>query len=355
MPRPRRITARDAQALLTALAALYSDVDRQTLAGRTLKVVGGLISAEVIYFEFWKSQIHSPDGWGTPQMEFTADQREALNAFIHENPVFLEVVAKRRTDAVMLSDFVSVRQFSNTNIYNEFYRQLNDAKTQLAISLPVSRDSDITCQLNRVGRDFSERDRSILNLIAPHLINAIRNAFAFERLNAALEKKESGVISIDGNGRMQFVSAFARRLLDRYFAEEKRADNSLPQSLWEWLKSAGADDDFDAPRTPLRVSRADAQLSVRAVYNSTTLERTLLLEERRALTPEILEASLPVTRRESQVLFWMAQGKSDGEIAIICGISRHTAQKHAQNIYIKLGVESRAAAMMRALQAVDGL
>jgi DNA-binding CsgD family transcriptional regulator len=288
-------------------------------------------------------------------MKVTADQMEALNAFIHENPVFVEVVVKRRADAVILSDFVSARQFSNTHIYNEFYRQLSDANTQLAISLPVSSDFDITCQLNRVGRDFSERDRSILNLIAPHLVNAIRNAFAFERLNAALEKKESGVISIDGNGRMQFVSAFARRLLDRYFAEEKRADNSLPRRLWEWLKSAEADDDFDAPRPPLRISRADAHLTVRAVYNSTTLERTLLLEERRALTPQILEASLPVTRRESQVLFWMAQGKTDGEIAVICGISQHTAQKHAQNIYIKLGVETRTAAMMRALQAADGL
>lgn len=34
---------------------------------------------------------------------------------------------------------------------------------------------------------------------------------------------------------------------------------------------------------------------------------------------------------------WMGKGKTDGEIAHICSVSLRTAQKHAENIYTKLG------------------
>ena len=61
-------------------------------------------------------------------------------------------------------------------------------------------------------------------------------------------------------------------------------------------------------------------------------------------------AALPVTAREREVLTWLAAGKTDREIGDILGMSPRTVQKHLQHIYEKLGVETRTAAVMRALQ-----
>jgi DNA-binding CsgD family transcriptional regulator len=59
---------------------------------------------------------------------------------------------------------------------------------------------------------------------------------------------------------------------------------------------------------------------------------------------------LGLTARESEVLTWVAQGKGNGDIALILGISPRTIEKHLQRIYEKLGVETRTAAALWALQ-----
>ncbi len=67
-----------------------------------------------------------------------------------------------------------------------------------------------------------------------------------------------------------------------------------------------------------------------------------------------LEAALGLTPREAEVLLWVAQGKGNAEISIILGATEHTVKKHLQNIFEKLGIESRNAATVRALEALSG-
>lgn len=62
-------------------------------------------------------------------------------------------------------------------------------------------------------------------------------------------------------------------------------------------------------------------------------------------------ARLALTARECEVLRWLAAGKTDRDIGQILAISVRTVHKHTQRIYAKLGVETRTAAVMRALQA----
>jgi DNA-binding CsgD family transcriptional regulator len=62
-----------------------------------------------------------------------------------------------------------------------------------------------------------------------------------------------------------------------------------------------------------------------------------------------LSATAPLTPREREVLEWVAAGKTDRDIAAIVGISPRTVHKHLQHAYAKLGVETRTAAVMRAL------
>src|SRR5262245_61546935 len=62
---------------------------------------------------------------------------------------------------------------------------------------------------------------------------------------------------------------------------------------------------------------------------------------------EWLHARTPweLTRRESQVLFWLYQGKTNAEIGSILGIAERTAETHALRLYPKMGVENRYTAI----------
>ena len=57
----------------------------------------------------------------------------------------------------------------------------------------------------------------------------------------------------------------------------------------------------------------------------------------------------PLTAREAEVLRWLSTGKTDRDIGDILAISRRTVHKHLQRIYEKLGVETRTAAVVRAM------
>ena len=54
-----------------------------------------------------------------------------------------------------------------------------------------------------------------------------------------------------------------------------------------------------------------------------------------------------LTPRESDVMRWLAAGKTNRDIGAILGISARTVQKHLEHAYVKLGVESRTAALSR--------
>jgi DNA-binding CsgD family transcriptional regulator len=60
-----------------------------------------------------------------------------------------------------------------------------------------------------------------------------------------------------------------------------------------------------------------------------------------------------LTRREVEVLEWVARGKTNNEIGLILSISPRTASKHLEHIYTKLGVESRTAAVVQFLEMIQ--
>ncbi len=55
-----------------------------------------------------------------------------------------------------------------------------------------------------------------------------------------------------------------------------------------------------------------------------------------------------LTPREAEVLHWVAQGKSNNDIATIVEASPRTVAKHVEHIFSKLNVESRTAAVAEA-------
>jgi DNA-binding NarL/FixJ family response regulator len=66
-----------------------------------------------------------------------------------------------------------------------------------------------------------------------------------------------------------------------------------------------------------------------------------------------LEIVLGLTPRVAETLLWLAQGKTNPEIATILGNTESTVKKHVLEIFEKLGVETRTAASLRALEVLS--
>ncbi|MCI0537679.1 MAG: response regulator transcription factor [Verrucomicrobiales bacterium] len=63
--------------------------------------------------------------------------------------------------------------------------------------------------------------------------------------------------------------------------------------------------------------------------------------------------TIGLTPREAEVLLWIAQGKSNGDIGALLGMVEVTVKKHVTRIFEKLGVETRNAATLRALEVLS--
>ena len=61
-----------------------------------------------------------------------------------------------------------------------------------------------------------------------------------------------------------------------------------------------------------------------------------------------------LTPREREILTWVARGKTNREIAAALYLAPGTVRKHLDNVYAKLGVGNRAAAVARTFLGFAG-
>jgi len=109
----------------------------------------------------------------------------------------------------------------------------------------------------------------------------------------------------------------------------------------------GADDYLTKP-----VAKADLLQAIRArLKRRAEQAKPVFAPDFRSATP--LEQQLSLTPRVAETLLWMAQGKTNAEIGIILGISEATVKKHVLDIFTMLGVETRTAASLRALEILS--
>jgi DNA-binding NarL/FixJ family response regulator len=69
-------------------------------------------------------------------------------------------------------------------------------------------------------------------------------------------------------------------------------------------------------------------------------------------SPAPLVKKLGLTEREAETLLWVAQGKSNADVAVILGIAEKTVKKMMGNVFEKLGLESRTAAALQAIEVL---
>lgn len=74
------------------------------------------------------------------------------------------------------------------------------------------------------------------------------------------------------------------------------------------------------------------------------------LAARAAGTPKRNGADVPLTRRELEVLQVLTEGLTARALARRLGISPHTASRHIESVYAKLGTHDRASTVMHAIR-----
>lgn len=357
--RPARIPDRDLVAVQRSIAELYELGGVETFQARVIRALAPVVPGDMtVYAEIdlrsrqmsWNAEAEAALGG--------AEARRTYAAHISDLPM-LGSYRRGRGPAAKISDTLTRREFHRTAIYNEFYRRVG-LEHHIAKGLPGPEGVVTALAILRPRRDFTERDRLVLNLLGPHLNQAYENATAATRMGAevALLRRgfdaiDQGIVVLADDGRVTAMSERAHRWCADYFG---RTGGGLPDALRRWVRDHDhrlARRDEPAPAAePLRVARDGRELTVRIVRDGA--QRLLLLSEHERIPrPERL-ATLGLSRREAEVLAWVAEGKSNGDVATILGTSVRTVDKHLEHVFRKLGVETCTAAASRARDLLRG-
>jgi DNA-binding CsgD family transcriptional regulator len=358
-----RLTQRDLRHLLEFVRGLYREHDLDGLGTYVLRQLPRLVASDITVYNELDPRRRRATWREEPSVAaFFPDARRVFERHMGDHPPIAR--SRRDAHAMKISDFLTQRQFRRLGLYQEFFRRF-DGKYQMAVGLPAPPPLVVGILLNRSALDFTERDRLLMDLLRPHLAQAYENAGVVTEFRQILALARRGVdhlarglIVVAGNGRVRLVTEQARRWVSRYLPANGRPwpGRRLPDALGRWLNRQASSLAFRGDRpsvpTPMVLERPDGRLVIRPLLEAD--HRLLLLEEEvTAVWAGPLQAC-SLTPREAEVLAWVAEGKTNVEIAVILGASRRTVSKHLERIFQKLGVETRTAAARRAFELQHG-
>jgi DNA-binding CsgD family transcriptional regulator len=157
---------------------------------------------------------------------------------------------------------------------------------------------------------------------------------------------EQALLITNDHGEILFATQQTRVFLRTYFVQS--SDSVIPNEILSWLLAGDAS-------KPLLVRHPEkGEIEIRNYPLSPSGSLSLLrLEHNKNVDrgPKALLA-LGLTAREAEVLYWITEGKTNPEIAIILDASPDTVKKHAANLYAKLGVPTRTSAARCALSVL---
>lgn len=172
-----------------------------------------------------------------------------------------------------------------------------------------------------------------------------RNARAIRHTRVALDVAGHAIIVATVTGTLLWRSSLAEKWLQAFCGSTA---STLPPDIQQWLMSERPQSDEAAT---FEVVAGRRRLVIRAIGRINLNEQLLLLHVSDDPVVQRSSAHHPsLTARETEVLYWLARGKTNRDIGEILEMSPRTVSKHLEHIYEKLGVETRAAATARALQ-----
>jgi DNA-binding CsgD family transcriptional regulator len=254
-------------------------------------VLGYRRASDGAYYGFWRPLEYAVDRFG-----------EAYHAHAREHPFVRHFQRHPQAGAVRFSDLVTDRTLRNQALYQEFFEPLGTRRL-LGRVIPVPNLAEWEFRLEDGGFRYATN--------AP--------LYPFTTFSMAIGRETSD------------FSDMERLLFDRF------CEVVAPQFVRE-LRCELATRGQPIETTPGSLTRDDAMAPIDP--------RPLGVFADLATAPAVEKISghYGLSARESEVLHWLAVGKTNPEIALIIGSGVRTIQSQVQSIFQKLSVENRLAA-----------
>ena len=360
---PRSLTPGfcDGEATLDLLEALGSSLDIRLVLERAYPLLLELVPAD--YGALGISSSGRPEDYEwivaqIPPSFFAAYPEMAPHDFVRTS-------VAEKLNVVLRDEEMIARPELEANMMYRRAREVGVPLEQvMAVMLHVDDRWQSGLSLYRERRHpFTERERASLQRVTPAIANAVRSCHLFgaaAEMGAALEAlllTRGGSIVLVAPPAIEVArTAGAAQLIEAWFAPHERRAGSLPEPLREVLAQMSADPvDQGAPARWSR-SRDDAilQISFMPLAGMGRAKWMLVLEEQQSavLMPPAWKARL--TPRDLEVVSAVVRGWDNRLIASELGCSEATVKKHMQNIFDKLGIQSRTALIARAAEQGRG-
>jgi DNA-binding NarL/FixJ family response regulator len=180
-----RLEPSDYEAVLDFVRQIHAVGDMDTFARRAIAGIGALIPSDILTYSEIDTEQQRAYMVEQPVGVITASQVKTFERLAGQHPLIRHYALTRETQPRRISDYLGLREFRRLYLYQDRQMAVN---YQIVVTIPSSTSVVIGIALNRTTRDFSERDRAVLDIIRPHLAQAYRNAIeraAQERTGAA--------------------------------------------------------------------------------------------------------------------------------------------------------------------------
>jgi hypothetical protein len=269
------LTSQDIQQLFHAIQELYALHNLSSFGVKALEIVDRLVPSEVPEFHLTNARTHAVSRTFLPGYPgFTAEMEQVASRYWREHPI-VQNMPLTLTGAYKISDFMTAQQFHPLEgLYQQFLGLIN-CEDQMVMFLPMIDaqnwneylQADLSLAgiaLNRSQRNFTERDRLLLNLLRPHLFQAYGNAQCYHQVQQQLTQLQQslthlGLIILENSGQIELITPQANQYLYTYLSQALRL-NQLSPLLWTWIRHQVTSTqtlDHATPCLPLHIEQND--------------------------------------------------------------------------------------------------
>jgi DNA-binding CsgD family transcriptional regulator len=183
-----KLNSRNLRNLLGAISVLNESLDLATLPQRTVAAVTRVVPTDMVTYNEVDLVRRADRIFVTPRDARLAAGTSEYAAFmrhIDEHPVIAHNA--RIADPVprKISDFLADRQLRALALHAEFFRQF-DVNYQMSLVIHHAGQQMIGIAANRALADFTERERTCLAALRPHVVQAYRHGLDVQRIRANL-------------------------------------------------------------------------------------------------------------------------------------------------------------------------
>ncbi|PCJ29945.1 MAG: DNA-binding response regulator [Moraxellaceae bacterium] len=202
----------------------------------------------------------------------------------------------------------------------------------------LSDTDSIVKGLEAGGVDYLTKPFTPDELVARMRVH-LSNARLTSSAHSALDTTGQHLFTVDEQAQIRWATPQTKKLFALAKVTEQWQQQQLAEQLQHWLQHQ------PKPGQKIKLTGLEHPLEVRLIEQVSQQEVLLKLFD--ALAPsgaEKLRISLPITDRESDVLYWIGNGKTNREIGQILETSPRTVNKHLEQIFKKLEVDNRTSA-----------